>query len=455
MITPQTIVVGVQPTITAATFAQVLKAANSPAAGAAQAMYDAIAAQEIDPAFLLGCFWEESHYATDPDSVVARYQNFNMGNCRTSRIGITETVTDPEKGVYVKYSDWQTGAKDAAYRLVDKGYNYAKAGATTIGEIIQIWAPKEDQNDPVGYVQTVVNLMNKWVSQGSSNTMEIIDLSSNTPSSVYSDRKGFTVQELILHDTSGQNDNNNASQAACQNALDATIRWFQGNGGVSIHYLIGPENLGGKIYRLCKESVAAYHAVGNKGSIGGVSKDNLISIGIERFGQPNESVGPNQRNAMLWLVSDICGRHNLSANQVISHMSIQSDRRDGGVLLEAARQVVINGGLNYVTTDNQKPVIQPDTVVINQHVLGGGFKQFYDKLTAVSPNFQLLTFGLPVTNEFDCDVNGDGKSFTVQLFERSGLIYEAANSSPWDVHAMTTSQLENALAAAKAKALIN
>jgi hypothetical protein len=215
-----------------------------------------------------------------------------------------------------------------------------------------------------------------WIGQdqggSSTSSMEIIDLSGSTPSSVYTER-GFPVSELILHDTSGGGDFNNKSEAELQALLNATIRWFQGSGGVSIHYLVGPEKLGGKIYRLCKEQFAAYHAVGNKGlsTVNGftISKDNRIAIGIERFGQPGDVVGPNQRTAMLWLVVDICKRYGLSANQVISHASIQSDRTDGRVLLQAARDAVANGG----TT------VSPDFDPIMKYVNDNGGEAVFGK----------------------------------------------------------------------------
>ncbi len=441
MVSPQTVVVTqAQPDLTLEAFTAILESASSPSAPYAGDAYNILVKVGISPAYALAQFNEESGMGTAGLAV----KSLNPGNVRSSVSGLGTVVPSATQGPFVYFNSWADGWKEYAAHLTAPNSVYAKEGRTTISQIITRWAPSSDGNQTNKYINDVCLWMNKWIGNG--NTMDIIDLSANTPSSVYSDRKGFTVQELILHDTSGSGDFNNKSDNELQALLNATIHWFQGSGGVSIHYLIGPENLGGKIYRLCKEAVAAYHAVGNKGSIGGVSKDNLISIGIERFGQPNESVGLNQRNAMLWLVSDICHRYSLSANQVISHMSIQSDRRDGGVLLETARQVVINGGLNYVTNQNNPPIPAPDTVVINGKTLGGGFRGFYDKLAGVSPNFQLLVLGLPTTNEFDCDINKDGKKFTVQLFERAGLVYESANAAPWDVHLLTTAQLQVALA---------
>jgi hypothetical protein len=168
VITSSSIVVGTTPRISAEQFAEILLDADSPAAPDAFAIYDAIIAEGVDPAFMLGVFKKESQYATDPKSIVVRYQSFNMGNCRSSRIGVTDTVTDPVRGTYVKYKNWASGAQDAAHRLVDTNFNYYKAGATTIEKIINIWAPGDDGNDPTGYANTVVTLMNGWISSGGS-----------------------------------------------------------------------------------------------------------------------------------------------------------------------------------------------------------------------------------------------------------------------------------------------
>jgi hypothetical protein len=305
--------------------------------------------------------------------------------------------------------------------------------------------------------------------------MEIIDLSGSTPSSVYTER-GFPVSELILHDTSGGGDFNNKSEAELQALLNATIHWFQGGGGLSIHYLIGPEKLGGKIYRLCKEQFAAFHAVGDKGlsTINGFtcSKDNRIAIGIERFGQPGDVVGPNQRAAFLWLVVDICKRNGLSASQVISHASIQSDRTDGRVLLAAARDAVtssIAGGATvspdydplmtyysdhggetafgkplggqygtngsvermferahlYLDKATDKVMVEP-LLNLNGHVIAHGMLDYWNKVNVPGVQHPL---GLPLSEEMDW-TDPAGKKFVIQIFERGVLGYDGSIADP-------------------------
>jgi hypothetical protein len=420
MITRDTVVVGRSiADLTLEQFSAILESGSSPALVESEACYKAITSQGVSPAFCLAVYWQESALGT----VGLAVPNKNPGNTRSSQTGIG-MVVETVKGKFIKYPNWKSGFQDLAWRLVKPTYVYAQEGRRTIEQIIRRWAPPEDGNDTEGYIQSVIESMNKWLGNSEvAPKMEIIDLSDSTPDSVYTDR-GMPISEVILHDTAGSNDNNQASPSVCQITLNATIRWFQGPGGVSIHYLIGPENLGAKIYRLCKEQFAAYHAVGNKGSINGVSKDNRISIGIERFGQPNEAVGPNQRAAMLWLVKDITDRYGLPPGAVISHMSIQSDRRDGNVLLAASRAVV--GGLNHVTNEQPTKPAVDSSMLINGHVLAHGMLDYWNKVAVPGVQHPL---GLPLSEEQDW-TSPDGKKLVIQVFERGVLGYDASIADP-------------------------
>jgi hypothetical protein len=379
MITRDTQVVGVGPDLTEDEFIAIVVPKSKLTTLDAQLAYRAIIAAMVSPAFCLAVFWHESNFGRL--GICHDYNTKSPGNTRSSVTHVVEEVPT-SKGTYIRYPSWAEGFRDLAVRLSVPNYIYGRKHLVTIAQIMPVFAPILDNNDPEIYINKVVQMMNGWLEQsvdmpaggggGSTAAMEIIDLSGSTPSSVYTER-GFSVSELILHDTSGGGDYNNKSEAELQALLNATIRWFQGNGGVSIHYLVGPEKLGGKIYRLCKEQFAAYHAVGNKGlsTVNGftISKDNRIAIGIERFGQPNDTVGPNQRAAMLWLVVDICKRYGLSAGQVISHASIQSDRTDGRVLLQAARDAVTNGGT----------IVSPDFDPIMKYVDDNGGEAVFGK----------------------------------------------------------------------------
>lgn len=193
------------------------------------------------------------------------------------------------------------------------------------------------------------------------NLPNVIDLTAQTPADVYEANRGnFSVKLLVLHDTVGSTqypDLNSLSldPAGFQNRENITIRWFQGQGGLSIHYFIGPEATGAKIYQLCKEGCVAYHAGGTanypsswhapdgtfyQGNVNGVGVINWISIGIERWGGTRETPGPKQTQAMVTLASDIARRYNLAPEQIVSHKELEGDRQDGLVLLSTIRTVV-------------------------------------------------------------------------------------------------------------------
>src|SRR5689334_20855732 len=114
MITRDTIVVGVPPSITPTRFGEVLLAANSPAFAESYDMYAVCDANEVDPTFLLAIFKNESQFGKV--GVCRDYNTKSPGNTRTSRTGATTLVTVPGKGQYVKYASWMAGADDAAYR---------------------------------------------------------------------------------------------------------------------------------------------------------------------------------------------------------------------------------------------------------------------------------------------------------------------------------------------------
>ncbi len=201
----------------------------------------------------------------------------------------------------------------------------------------------------------------------------IIDLSPQTPTGVYEPNRGnFSVKLLVLHDTVGSiqyPDRNDLGVDASgyQSRENGTIRWFQGGGEVSIHYLVGPEATGAKVYRLCQEGWVAYHAGGTgnypsswhapdgtfyQGQVNGVGIINWISIGIERWGGLTEAPGPNQTNAMLGLATDIARRYQLTPDQIVSHKQLEGDRQDGVVLLTLIRTAVSQG---------QTPALSPNT----------------------------------------------------------------------------------------------
>jgi N-acetylmuramoyl-L-alanine amidase len=161
-ISRDTVVIGTAPRMSLLGFKAALDVSLSPARFEATTAYNAIIAEGVDPAFILSLFRRESQYATDPKSIVVKYKTFSPGNTRSSTIG-TMPLVSTDRGIFVKYDSWETGFRDMAHRLVAKDFVYAQEGRVTISQIIERWAPKGDQdNDPDGYINAVISLMNSW-----------------------------------------------------------------------------------------------------------------------------------------------------------------------------------------------------------------------------------------------------------------------------------------------------
>jgi hypothetical protein len=97
---------------------------------------------------------------------VVKFGTKNPGNTRSSTIG-SMPLMNTDRGIFVKFDSWENGFRDLAHRLVSKDYVYAHEGRKTITQIIERWAPKGDfNNDPAGYIATVIQLMNKWIGEG-------------------------------------------------------------------------------------------------------------------------------------------------------------------------------------------------------------------------------------------------------------------------------------------------
>jgi hypothetical protein len=203
MITADTVVVGVGPRINNIKFGEVLLAASSPALADSYQIYDAIVRERVDPAFLLAIFGHESAFG----KVGLAVANNNPGNTRSSILG-NGTVVDTPKGKFVKYPSWFEGFKDLAARLIEPDYVYGRNGYTTIGQIIPVFAPASDGNDPGGYINAVVKSMNSWIG---SNSMTAVPgpadigypVRIHWASDTGPDRELNTVNTFIVHDTEG------------------------------------------------------------------------------------------------------------------------------------------------------------------------------------------------------------------------------------------------------------
>ena len=137
------------PSVDVAKIRAVLQSYNSPAVGAAEAMYTLGLEYGIDPAFCLAFFINESTAGT---AGVAR-TTLSVGNIRT-------TPGYENFQGYRKYASWEQGIEDW-YRLIRDLY-IADWDLTTVDEIIPVYAPDSDGNNPDHYVATVKKLVSGW-----------------------------------------------------------------------------------------------------------------------------------------------------------------------------------------------------------------------------------------------------------------------------------------------------
>lgn len=138
-----------EPSIDAAFINSVLQHYHSPASGAGAAFYAQGVKYGIDPVFALAFFMEESTFGTKG---VARTTH-SLGNIRA-------TPGYHSYHGYRSYKSWTEGSEDW-YRLIDRLY-VRHWGLTTVDQIIPVYAPSKDHNNPTGYIHNVKRAVDRW-----------------------------------------------------------------------------------------------------------------------------------------------------------------------------------------------------------------------------------------------------------------------------------------------------
>lgn len=142
------------------------------------------------------------------------------------------------------------------------------------------------------------------------------------PSPNFGDRKGHTINTLVIHCTDGN--------------FPSDLNWLcNPDSQVSSHYVVSPT---GDIYSLVDESKTAWHA-GKvvkpkvaliKDSTGAYINPNLYSIGIEVSLKATSIMTPPQEKALKELVADIYKRNNIM--NLYNHRDIRSDKTCPGTI---------------------------------------------------------------------------------------------------------------------------
>lgn len=149
---------------------------------------------------------------------------------------------------------------------------------------------------------------------------DIID----SPSPNFDDRDA-PISMLVLHYT------------GMQDAASAISRLRDPDAKVSAHYLIAED---GQILRMVAEDKRAWHA--GRSYWRAISNVNSVSVGIELVNPGHEfgyrPFSEEQMDALVPLVAEIVGRHDIAPSNVVGHSDIAPSRKqDPGELFEWAR----------------------------------------------------------------------------------------------------------------------
>lgn len=137
------------PTVNAHFIDQVLEHYHSPAVGKGKVLYDDGVKFNVDPAFALAFFLQESTFGTQGVATVTH----SLGNIRA-------TTGHPNYAGYRLYHSWEEGFDDW-YKLIANVY-VEQWGLSTVDQIIPVYAPDADNNDESAYIQNVKNAIDTW-----------------------------------------------------------------------------------------------------------------------------------------------------------------------------------------------------------------------------------------------------------------------------------------------------
>ena len=414
-------VVGVSPRISKGRFRSLLVSFGSPAAVEAEQGYDAIVSEGVDPLFLLAIFWHESRFGTL--GIVAEYGTKNPGNTRSSSTGVGEPV-ETERGRFIRYPSWTEGFRDAAHRLVDRRYPYARLGAVTVESIIPLWSPREDGNDPDAYIASVLDFMSQHEEVTTVQGSPAVQWLPAPETNFTRGRGGKRILWVIIHTTEGP--------------FSGSVNWLRNpRSQASAHYVVGRDSPSGpiRVAQLVSEDDTAWTA--------GNFAVNQASVNVELVGysRQNPPVDEETLQVAAALVAQICQRHRIPVRRVersailsgipgiAGHVDVPDPDQpqfgggsgrhtDPGPFFPWGRflSLVSAGGL---PVEDKGAVIQIGP--FGAH-LGGGFRRFWEERGG------LPLFGWPITEEFQ--ENG----VTVQYFERARFEHRPDIGKPEDYH---------------------
>lgn len=167
------------------TFMAFLSSHHSPALPEAEVIYARCVEARVSVAAMCGMFLRESTCGTQGTATITKSwgntrQTYQNGD-RTSPIyfgsppitearaeknnagewiaGAYPVLVSGRSGEFPKFATWADGASATFWRLASRDYVYAGLGRYTLAQIIPVWAPSSDLNDPTGYARGVAVTM--------------------------------------------------------------------------------------------------------------------------------------------------------------------------------------------------------------------------------------------------------------------------------------------------------
>ena len=311
-------VIGVPPDLSEEAFVRVLREAGSPALPASHAVYAYCVKRKVSPAFMLALFQHESSFGKAGIATITH----SWGNTRKPAHGgvtpVDVTVLGQARsGVFPVFRDWIDGGIATVARLVD----YAPyAGKTSVRDIVPIWAPAFDMNDPDVYIRKVLGLIARWTKEEGAVALNIIE--KLTPCNHDKGRGGAKIGAVVWHVAEG-------SEVGVSS-------WFHNpESNASTHYLVCKD---GRTIRYVREEDTpwANGKVNNPRLSNPVVKRliasgaNLnrqtISIETERYSKDWLDANSPMGKALVALTRDVMLRHGLPLEDdyILGHNEIDA-----------------------------------------------------------------------------------------------------------------------------------
>lgn len=161
----------VDPDCTKARFNEILR--SSPAASAANAVYDYCLQKRVSPLFILGMFWHESKFGTVGwatktkswgNTRLPSYGAMNVGAYNQDTGTFYKATQERPPGRYLAaYNDWVAGGISTVARLLE---HLPYADKQHVKDILYTWAPPLDSNNTELYVSVVLRTIEMYYDVG-------------------------------------------------------------------------------------------------------------------------------------------------------------------------------------------------------------------------------------------------------------------------------------------------